>query len=56
VASDADDEASAQCLKLDARKAWAEALEPCIEATKEKPRDLRIQHALQRARAAAEQE
>jgi hypothetical protein len=56
VAPDADEKASAQCLKLDARKAWAEALEPCIEATKEKPKDLRIQHALQRARAAAEQE
>ena len=53
---DADDKASAQCLKLAARKEWAEALEPCIEATQEKPRDLRIKHALQQARAASKQE
>jgi len=43
------------CLELAGRRDWAKALEPCTRAANEMPDDLRIQHALQQAQAAAGQ-
>jgi hypothetical protein len=43
------------CLDLASRRDWANALDPCTRAANELPDDLRIQHALQQAQAAAGQ-
>jgi hypothetical protein len=52
VAAAAED-ASKHCLALAAQMKWGEALEPCTQAAKQYPTDLRIKHALQQAEAAA---
>jgi hypothetical protein len=43
------------CLEIAGRRDWANALEPCTRAASERPDDLRIEHALQQAQAAAGQ-
>lgn len=47
-------DATKQCLALAAQQKWSEALDPCTQAAKEHPTDLRIKHAAQQAQAAAE--
>ena len=46
-------DAAKQCLALAAQQKWSEALDPCRQAAKEQPTDLRIKHAVQQAEAAA---
>jgi len=54
VAAGAGGDAVTRCLGLAAKKQWSDALEPCTEAANKNPDDLRIKHAVQQARAAAE--
>lgn len=42
-----------ECLALAAQQRWSEALDPCTQAAKARPTDLRIKHAVQQAQAAA---
>jgi len=53
-AAAAPEDVTKQCLALAAQQKWTEALEPCTEAAKAYPTDLRIKHAAQQAQAAAE--
>jgi len=46
-------DATKQCLALAAQQKWSEALEPCTQAAKDHPTDMRIKHAVQQAQAAA---
>lgn len=49
----APQDAVTRCLALAAQQKWSEALDPCTQAAKERPTDLRIKHAVQQAQAAA---
>lgn len=46
-------DAVTRCLALAAQQKWTEALDPCTQASTERPTDLRIKHAVQQAQAAA---
>jgi len=47
-------DATKSCLALAAQQKWSEALEPCTQAAKDHPTDLRVKNAVQQAQAAAE--
>lgn len=50
----APEDATKRCLALAAQQKWSEALDPCTQAAKDHPTDLRVKHAVQQAQAAAE--
>jgi len=54
VAAGAGGDAVTRCLGLAAKEQWIDALDPCTEASNKNPDDMRIKHAVQQARAAAE--
>jgi len=54
AAAPAEEDAKTRCLALAAQMKWSEALDPCTQAAKAHPTDLRIKHAVQQAQAAAE--